>query len=355
MIKENNYISIGDNKIGREFKPFIIAEMSGNHNQSLDRALKIVEEAAKCGADAIKLQTYTADTITINKNDNEFLINDKNSLWYGKSLYELYDEAHTPWEWHEAIFKCAQKNNIICFSSAFDESSVEFLEKIKTPAYKIASFENNHIPLIKKVAKTGKPLIISTGMASLADIDDIIECLPDNYLNKFILLKCTSNYPASAENSNLLTIPSMKQKFNCQVGLSDHTMGIGTSIAAVTLGATVIEKHFTLDRSDSGVDSDFSMEPDELRLLVSESKAAWSSLGSVNYGPSSEEKASLVFRRSIYVIKDLKKGDELSKNNISIIRPGLGIKPKYYDQLIGKKINCDIKMGTPIKWSFIKN
>ncbi len=353
MKKDKKYITIGKQKVGPKFKPFIIAEMSGNHNQSLNKAIKIVETAAKCGADAIKLQTYTADTITINKNDNEFMIKDKKSLWYGKSLYELYDEAHTPWEWHESIFKCAKENNIICFSSVFDESSVDFLEKLDTPAYKIASFENNHIPLIQKVATCNKPIIISTGMASIDDIDDLVGCLPYELLSKLILLKCTSNYPATAGNSNLLTIPHMQEKYNCQVGLSDHTIGNGTSIAAVALGATVIEKHFTLDRSEEGVDSAFSMEPAELKLLVSEAKAAWHSLGSIHYGPTVEEKNSLVYRRSIYAKRDLKKGDILTKQNISVIRPGLGIKPKHYNQLIGVKINCDIKMGTPLNWSLI--
>jgi pseudaminic acid synthase len=346
-------MKIKNKKIGLSHKPFIIAEMSGNHNNSLERAVKIVEEAAKCGADAIKLQTYTADTITIDSKNSEFNINDKQSLWYGKSLYELYDEAHTPWEWHEAIFNCAKKNGIICFSSAFDESAVDFLTNLDAPAFKIASFENNHIPLIKKVVRTKKPIIISTGMATISELEDVVNIFKDDDLRNLILLKCTSNYPASAGNSNLLTIPHMKEMFNCQVGLSDHTLGNGTSIAAVTLGATVIEKHFTLNRSEESVDSAFSMEPNELRLLVSETKAAWNSLGSIHYGPSDEEMASLVFKRSIYVKKDLKKGDKLSRQNISIIRPGLGIKPKYFEQLIGKKINCDIKTGSPLKWSLI--
>ena len=346
-------IKISDIDIGLEFPPFIIAEMSGNHNQSLDRALKIVKAAAENGAHALKLQTYTADTMTLNIKDREFFINDKNSLWEGNSLYELYEKAYTPWEWHKPIFDLANDLGIICFSTPFDETAVDFLENLNVPAYKIASFENIHIPLLKKVAKTKKPIIISTGMASISEIDEIVGTLRSNGCENFILLKCTSSYPSNPENSNILTIPHMRQLFNCEVGLSDHTLGIGASVAAVSQGATIIEKHFTLDRNDGGVDSAFSLEPNELNNLVLESKRAWQSLGKVTYGPSNIEKKSLIFRRSLYISKDISKGDILTKENLRIIRPGLGLLPKYYEIILGRKVNCDLNKGTPVTWSII--
>ena len=290
---------IGNYTISRENKPFIVAEMSGNHNQSLDRALKIVEAAAKAGAHMLKLQTYTADTITINSKNNEFFINNSKSLWKGKSLYDLYKQAHTPWEWHEKIIKRSNELGILCFSSPFDETAVDFLEKLNVPAYKIASFENVHLPLIKKVASTGKPVIISTGLATELEIKESIQALEDGGCSQFALLKCTSSYPASPENSNILTIPDLRKKFNCEVGLSDHTLGIGAALAAISHGATIIEKHLTLDRNDGGVDSSFSINPSELKILVEESERAWQSLGKIFYGVTESEKEGLKTSRLV--------------------------------------------------------
>lgn len=333
--------------------PFIIAEMSGNHNQSLERALKIVDAAADAGADAIKLQTYTADTMTININKNEFFIDDPNCLWYGKSLYELYQEAYTPWEWHEPIFKRAAERGIVAFSTPFDETAVDFLESLNVPMYKISSFENTDLPLIKRVAQTGKPMIISTGMASISDIDDMVRTAKDNGCTDLTLLKCTSAYPADASECNLKTIPHLREMTDCNVGLSDHTLGIGVAIAAVVMGATVIEKHFTLSRSEGGVDSAFSLEPNELKLLVENTRLASKSLGSVSYDLNKSEESSKIFKRSMYVVKDLKKGDTLTRENIKSIRPGYGLSLKYYDSIIGKKIRSDIKAGTPVDWCLI--
>ena len=346
-------VQIGNIKIGLKEKPFIIAEMSGNHNQSLDRAIQIVEAAAQSGAHALKLQTYTADTLTIDKSDKEFFIKDKDSLWQGNSLYQLYQKALTPWEWHKPIMKRSGELGMICFSSPFDETAVDFLEDLNSPAYKIASFENIHIPLIKKVAKTNKPIIISTGMATVSEIAQTVEVLQSCNIKNFILLKCTSNYPASPINSNVLTIPNMRDLFNCEVGLSDHTMGVGASIAAVAHGATVIEKHFTLNRNDGGVDSQFSLEPNEMKSLVIETERAWQSLGEISYGISKEEKESRQFRRSLYIVKDTKKGEELTKKNLRIIRPGLGLPPKYFDIILGRKVNKDLKKGEAVTWDLI--
>ena len=346
-------IDIADKKIGLDHTPFIIAEMSGNHNQSLERALEIVEAAAETGVHALKLQTYTADTLTLDVSDGDFFIEDKSSLWKGKSLYELYEEAYTPWEWHEPIIKRANELGLICFSTPFDDTAVDYLEELNVLAYKIASFENTHLPLIKKVASTGKPMIISTGMASIAELDETVQIIRDAGCEQFILLKCTSTYPATPGNSNVLTIPHMRKLFNCEVGLSDHTMGIGTSVAAVAHGATVIEKHFTLNRADGGVDSAFSMEPEEMKQLVIETERAWLSLGGVKYGPSDAEKKSLVFRRSLYIAKDMKKSEVLTEKNLRIVRPGLGLPPKYYELLLGRKVNRDLNKGTALQWNMI--
>jgi len=346
-------MKIAKTEIGVNRKPFIIAEMSGNHNQSLDRALEIVEAAAKTGAQMIKLQTYTADTMTLDIKENEFFISDENSLWEGNSLYDLYKIAYTPWEWHEPIMRRANELGILCCSTPFDESSVDFLETLNVPAYKIASFENTDLPLIKKVASTGKPMIISTGMATLAELDEAVQIMRESGCEQFVLLKCTSNYPASPENSNVLTIPHLREMFKCEVGLSDHTMGTGTSIAAVAHGATVIEKHFTLCRADGGVDSAFSLEPEEMSQLVTETERAWQSLGSVNYGPTEAEKPSLKYKRSLYIAEDVKAGEQLSKKNMRIIRPGLGLPPKYYNTLLGRRVRSDMKKGTAIQWELI--
>jgi len=346
-------LKIGDALIGSGNRPFVIAEMSGNHNQSLKRALSIVEAAAKSGAHAVKLQTYTADTMTLAVNEGEFFIDDENSLWKGQSLHHLYKQAYTPWEWHQPIMLLANELGMVCFSSPFDESAVDFLEELNVPAYKIASFENNHLPLIRKVANTGKPVIISTGMASVAEIHEAVTTAREAGCNDLILLKCTSTYPASPENSNVLTIPHMRELFGCEVGLSDHTMGVGASIAAAAHGATVIEKHFTLSRTDGGVDSAFSLEPNELLTLVIEAERAWQSLGQVNYGVSKSEKKSLVFRRSLYVAQDIKSGSKFTSENLRIVRPGLGLHPRYYEQLIGRRITRNVKKGEPVTWSMV--
>jgi len=346
-------MQIGKIQIGLKYKPFIIAEMSGNHNQSLERALEIVEAAASTGAHALKLQTYTADILTLDVNEGDFIIEDKDSLWEGKSLYELYQEAYTPWEWHEPIIQRAKELGMLCFSTPFDETAVDFLEELNVPAYKVASFENTHLPLIKKVASTGKPMIISTGMASVAEMDEMVQTIRDAGCEQFILLKCTSTYPATPENSNILTIPHMRKLFNCEIGLSDHTMGIGSSVAAVAHGATVIEKHFTLNRADGGVDSAFSIEPVEMKQLVIETERAWQSLGQVKYGSTKAEKGSLTFRRSLYIAEDMKKGDVLNEQNLRIVRPGLGLAPKYFDILLGRKVNKGVKKGTAVSWNII--
>jgi len=333
--------------------PLIIAEMSGNHNQSLERALQIVDAAAKAGAHAIKLQTYTADTITLDSREQGFVIDDTDSLWNGRNLYDLYREAHTPWEWHAPIMKRAAELGLICFSSPFDETAVDFLESLDVPAYKIASFENIHIPLIRKVAATKKPIIMSTGMASLAELEAAVRAAREYGCSDLTLLKCTSTYPATPANSNLRTIPHLRSLFGCSVGLSDHTMGTGVSVAAVALGAEVIEKHFTLCRADGGVDSAFSLEPDELKMLVTETERAWQSLGKIQYGPTTSELRSMVFRRSLYIAQDLQAGDILSTVNLRCVRPGFGLKPEHFDQVIGKRVIKNLTCGTPLKWEHL--
>jgi N-acetylneuraminate synthase len=334
-------------------KPFIIAEMSGNHNQCLERGLAIIEAASICGVQAVKLQTYTADTITLDVRGGDFEISHKDSLWEGKNLHDLYKMAYTPWEWHGPLMRRANELGLMCFSSPFDETAVDFLESLNVPMYKIASFENNHLPLIKKVASTGKPIIMSTGMASLAELDEAVNTARSHGCKDLTLLKCTSTYPASPENSNLLTIPHLKELFNCKVGISDHTLGIGASVASVALGASVIEKHFTLDRAEGGVDSAFSMEPGEMAQLVSECNSAAMALGEVKYGPTPAEEKSLVFRRSIYVAKDMKAGEKFDRDNIRVVRPGKGLKPGMYEVIIGKRCNRDAKKGTPVLWDMI--
>ena len=346
-------ISIGSRSIGRKNGPFIIAEMSGNHNQSLKRALEIVEAAARTGAHALKIQTYTADTMTLDVKDGDFFISDEKSLWKGRSLYDLYKEAHTPWEWHEPIMKRAKELGLICFSTPFDDTSVDFLESLDVPAYKIASFENADLPLIRKVAETGKPIIISTGMATLAELDETVRTIRDTGNEQFVLLKCTSTYPATPENSNILTIPHMRELFQCEIGLSDHTLGLGVSVAAVAHGATVIEKHFTLSRAEGGVDSTFSLEPEEMKQLVIETERAWQSLGNIQYGPTEAEKPSLKYRRSLYIAEDMKAGDILTPQNLRSVRPGMGLPTKYYDMLLGKKIIKNVACGTAMSWDII--
>lgn len=350
----NKDINIKGRLIGKGHKPFIIAEMSGNHNQSINRAKEIIKAAAESGADAIKLQTYTADTLTIPAKKGLFYIGDKSSLWYGRTLHELYQEAYTPWEWHEELFEYAHELGIIPFSTPFDNTAVDFLEKLNAAAHKIASFENNHLPLLEKVARTGKPIIISTGLSNISGIDEMVQTLRNAGCKNLILLKCTSTYPSTPENTNILTIPNMIELFNCQVGLSDHTMGIGVAVAAVALGATVIEKHFTLCRADGGVDSTFSLEPKEMEMLVKESERAHKALGKVSYDILEAEKNSLQFKRSIYVVKDMKQGEVFTEENLRIIRPGDGLHPRYMAELINRKANTDIEMGTPMNWNLIK-
>jgi pseudaminic acid synthase len=346
-------ISISGRSIGRSHRPFIIAEMSGNHNQSLDRALAIVDAAAKAGAHGLKLQTYTADTMTIDLDEGEFFINDPDSLWRGTSLHKLYQEAYTPWEWHAPIFERARSLGMIPFSTPFDATAVDFLEQLGVPCYKIASFENTDLPLIRKVASTGKPMIISTGMATVADIDEAVRTAKEGGCKDLVLLKCTSTYPAEPSDTNLSTIPHMRALFDCEVGLSDHTFGIGASVASIALGATVIEKHFTLARADGGVDSAFSMEPTEMAALVVETERAWMALGDVHYGLTEKEQRSKVFRRSLYVAEDMVAGDMLTESNLRIIRPGLGLPPKYFGSLLGKRVGRAVRRGTPMGWELL--
>ncbi len=345
--------NIAGRKIGPEQKPFVIAEMSGNHNQSLERALAIVDAAAQTGAHALKIQTYTADTMTLDLSEGEFFIADSGSLWQGKSLYKLYQEAYTPWEWHKPIFDRCREHGMIGFSTPFDETAVDFLESLDVPCYKIASFENTDLPLIRRVAATGKPMIVSTGMATVAELDETVRTIRAAGCENFVLLKCTSTYPSTPENTNLRTIPHMRDLFRCQTGLSDHTMGVGAAVASVVMGATVIEKHFTLRRADGGVDSSFSLEPEEMHSLVIETERAWQSLGAVSYGPSAAEKPSLQYRRSLYVTQDIKAGEAFSVSNVRAIRPGLGLPTKHLETFLGRTTSCDIKKGTPLKWDLL--
>lgn len=347
-------IQIAGRNIGPNHPPFVIAEMSGNHNQSLERALEIVEAAARTGAHALKIQTYTPDTMTIDLDEREFHISDSNSLWAGTSLYKLYGEAYTPWEWHKPIFDRARALGMIPFSTPFDDTAVDFLESLGVPCHKIASFENTDLPLIRRVAATGKPLIISTGMATVAELDETVRVAREAGCKDLILLKCTSTYPATAGNTNILTIPHLRELFGCEVGLSDHTMGVGVSVASVALEATVIEKHFTLSRADGGVDSAFSMEPAEMAQLVVETERAWQSLGHVAYGPTEAEKKSLQYRRSLYVVQDLKAGDVLTKENLRAIRPGLGLPTKYLEIVLGKTVKQNVKRGAALDWKLLR-
>jgi pseudaminic acid synthase len=346
-------INMGGRPVGTNCHPFVVAEMSGNHNKSLERALAIVDAAAEAGAHGLKIQTYTADTMTLDINENEFHISDPDNLWKGNSLYKLYEQAHTPWEWHKAIFDRCREQGLVGFSTPFDITAVDFLESLDVPCYKIASFENTDLPLIMRVAATGKPIIISTGMATIADLDETIRAIRQGGGNDIILLKCTSNYPATPENSNIRTIPHLSELFDVAVGLSDHTPGIGAAVASVAFGAVLIEKHFTLSRAEGGVDSAFSLEPSEMKSLVVESERAYQSLGKIFYGATGSEKKSLQFRRSLYVVKDMKAGELFTKDNLRDIRPGLGLSPKYYDLLLGKRISKDIKKGTPANWDLL--
>ncbi len=346
-------IKIENIHIGTGLKPIIVAEMSGNHNQSLDKALQIVDEVAKTGAHALKIQTYTADTLTIDKKDGDFFLGDKNSLWFGMSMFELYQQAHTPWEWHKPIFERCNELGLLCFSSPFDETAVDFLEDLKCPCYKIGSTENTDFNLLKKVAKTGKPLIISTGMATISELGEIMSTVRKAGCKELVLLKCTAAYPAKPSDANLLTIPHMSKMMNCHIGLSDHTLGTGVSVASTALGAVMIEKHFTISREDGGVDSKFSMEPHEFKQMVIDTEVAWSALGEINYGPTNNENSNLS-RRSLYIVKDMKKGEIITKENVRSIRPGYGLSVKYFDDIMGMKVTKDILRGTRLSFDLVK-
>jgi pseudaminic acid synthase len=339
-----------NHQISNSSSPFIIAEMSANHNNSIERALEIVRVAAESGVHAIKLQTYTADTLTIDSKKQDFLIGDQQSLWRDQYLYDLYQKAHMPWEWHTTIASKAIDMGLQWFSTPSNIDALRFLESLDCPYYKIASFEIVDLPLVKKIAQTGKPIIMSTGMATIAEIDEAVRTIRAEGNDQITLLKCTSTYPASPENSNLRTIPHLKELFGCEVGLSDHTLGIGVAVAAVALGATVIEKHFTLSRADGGVDAAFSMEPQEMKMLVEEAQRAWQALGQVHYGATEAEKKSLIYRRSLYFVKDMAAGEVITPEMIRSIRPGYGLPPKYYDVLLGKRVSKAVERGTPVSW-----
>ena len=349
----NLSIKLGAKVVGPNQIPFIIAEMSGNHNHSLEHALAIVEAAANSGAHAVKLQTYTADTMTLDIDEGDFFISSPESLWNGQSLYKLYQQAYTPWEWHKPIFDRCRELGMVGFSTPFDDSSVDFLESLDVPCYKVASFENIDLPLIRKIAGTEKPMIISTGMATVAELDETVRAARESGCRDLILLKCTSSYPSTPHDTNIATIPHMRELFGCQVGLSDHTMGVGVAVASIALGATVVEKHFTLRRADGGVDSAFSLEPEELSSLVLETQRAWQSLGTVSYGPTASEKKSQDFRRSLYVVQDVKAGSQLTRDNVRSIRPGFGLSPKYFEIVLGKTVARDVKRGTPVTWGLL--
>ena len=346
-------IEIGGRQIGHGFRPFVIAEMSGNHNHSLERALQIVDAASEAGVHALKIQTYTPDTMTLDLSESEFFISDPSNLWKGTSLYELYRKAHTPWDWHKPIFDRAREQGMIPFSTPFDDTAVDFLERLEVPCYKISSFENTDLPLIRRVAATGKPVIISTGMATVSELDEAVRAAREAGCKDLILLKCTSTYPASPNNTNIITIPHLRDLFRCEVGLSDHSMGVGVSVASVALGATVIEKHFTLRRADGGVDSTFSMEPTEMAQLVIETERAWQARGHVYYGPIDAEKTSTQYRRSLYIVKDLKAGDTLTRENVRAIRPGLGLPTRYLEHVLGRTVKQDVKRGTALSFGVI--
>ena len=349
-----NEVIIGGRRIGQDQPPLVIAELSGNHSQQLELALQMVEQAAKAGAHAIKLQTYTAESMTLDADTDDFVIQEEDSLWRGESLHSLYQKAATPYEWHEALFAKAKELGLLAFSSPFDEAAVDFLETLDVPCYKIASFELTDLPLIAKAAATGKPMIMSTGMASLAEIEEAVGCARAAGCQQLVLLKCTSTYPAEPINTNLNTIPHMAQAFGCQLGLSDHTAGIGASVAAVALGATVIEKHFVLDRNAGGVDAAFSLEPNELAALVTETHRAWQALGTVRYGGTQAEEKSKQYRRSIYVSQDIKAGQTLSRDNLRIVRPAFGLAPKHIATVVGMTAKVDLAKGTPLHWQCIE-
>lgn len=347
----NQSMSIAGRAIGAEHAPYIIAELSANHNGSMETALEIIKQAKLCGADAVKIQTYTADTITLNSKNDDFMIH--GGLWNGESLYELYQKAHLPWEWHKPLFDYARDLGITMFSSPFDSTAVDLLEDLNAPAYKIASFEAIDLPLIKYVASTGKPMIISTGMADADEIQEAINAAQEGGCKELAILHCVSGYPAPSEDYNLRTLPDMMARYGLITGLSDHTLDNTTAITSVALGASIIEKHFTLNRSGGGPDDSFSLEPKELRELCTDSKTAWQALGQVNYGRKSSEQGNAQFRRSLYFVKDLKAGDTITKDSVRSVRPGFGLAPKYLEDIIGKQVSVDVDKHTPVKRDFI--
>ncbi|QBG35215.1 pseudaminic acid synthase [Litorilituus sediminis] len=347
----DKFITIDNKKIGANHKPYIIAELSANHNGKIDKALKAIEVAAQCGADAVKIQSYTADTMTIDCDKDDFQV--KGGLWDGYKLYDLYQWAQTPFEWHQQLFAKAKEVGITLFSTPFDESAVDLLEALDAPAYKLASFEITDLPLIKRIAQTGKPMIISTGMANLEEITDAINTAKDNGCKELVVLHCISAYPAPFEQANLATIADIAKRFDVIAGLSDHTLGTVVSVTSIALGASLIEKHFTLDRNDKGPDAEFSLEPDELKRLVEETQAAHQALGVAGYERKPVEQASMKFRRSLYFVKDIVKGEQITEQHIRRIRPGYGIAPKYFQQLLGKKVTQTITRGTAVSWDLI--
>ncbi len=349
----NEYVTIEERKIGPQFPPYIIAELSANHNGDIKRAIQILEMAKRSGADAIKIQTYTQDTLTINCDKPEFKI--KGGLWDGRTLYDLYSEAHMPWEWHKPLFKKANELGITIFSSPFDFTAVDFLEELGAPAYKIASFEAIDLPLIEYVAKTGKPMIISTGMANEEEIREAVETAKNAGCKELVVLHCVSGYPAPAEDYNLATIPDMAARYDVLTGLSDHTIDNTTAITSVALGACLIEKHVTLDRKGGGPDDSFSLEEPELTQLCKDSKIAWQAVGKVNYQRKKSEEGNMVFRRSLYAVKDIAEGERFTTKNVKSIRPGYGLKPKYLNQILGCQSLKNIQAGTPISFNFIKS
>jgi N-acetylneuraminate synthase len=351
MAQEFGSIRIGGRTIGADAPPFIVAELSANHGGSLERAFAVMEAAKAAGADAIKLQTYTPDTLTINHDGSDFII--KGGLWHGRRLYELYEEAHTPWNWHPALFAKGRDLGVPVFSTPFDDTAVDLLEELDTPAYKIASFELVDLPLIRRVAATGKPTIISTGMASVQEIHEAVDAFRAVGGRDFMLLHCVSGYPTPVEQSNLRRIPQLADEFNCLVGLSDHTLGVEVAIASVALGACMIEKHFTLRRTDGGPDAAFSLEPGELTALLRGTRGAYSALGSGAEVRSEVEKASMVFRRSLYVVRDVAAGESFTADNVRIIRPGFGLAPRHLPEVIGKRAKYALARGTALTWDAV--
>jgi pseudaminic acid synthase len=345
-------IKIAGRKIGANHPPYVICELSGNHNGSLDRALVMIEEAAKTGCAAIKLQTYTADTLTIDCNKLDFQI--KGGPWDGRNLYDLYQEAHTPFEWHEAMFEKAADLGVTLFSTPFDETAADLLDDLGAPAFKIASFEAVHLPLIAHVARKGKPMIISTGLANLAEIEAAVRTARENGCEELILLHCISSYPAPSDQSHLRTMPHLAEMFDAVPGLSDHTLGSATSVAAIALGGAVIEKHFTIARADGGPDADFSLEPDEFKRLCDDCHNAWLSLGEVSYRTKSAEEGNVVFRRSLYAVRDIAEGEAFTPENVRVIRPGYGLPPRHYDRVIGTQASCAIERGTALAWPMVR-